>query len=151
MASQSRRAKTVLIGLVVVVCAGGVFAWKPVLRLVSTQRIWTLTRDAWFHEDARAHETVKGRVREYQEYHRWRRIAHGWQRGWFEHNGFLAYETEWRNGRPIRGTEWRRDGSIREQWDDVDRGGRAMSKRTPPWWWGVTEQSQPTAPWWGKE
>ena len=21
----------------------------------------------------------------------------------------------------------------------------------PPWWWGVTDQTEPTAPWWGKE
>ena len=25
------------------------------------------------------------------------------------------------------------------------------SKDCPPWWWGVEDQTEPTAPWWGKE
>ena len=24
-------------------------------------------------------------------------------------------------------------------------------KRSPPWWWGVENQTEPTAPLWGKE
>ncbi len=27
----------------------------------------------------------------------------------------------------------------------------AVWNRSPPWWWGVTDQTEPTAPWWDEK
>lgn len=60
-------------------------------------------------------------------------------------NGFLAYH---KSVRPheVRYTGWNIDGTLRVQWHRATR--RTEVREEAPWWWGVAEQTEPTAPWW---
>ena len=35
--------------------------------------------------------------------------------------------------------------------DYRDQSQPVETKDAPPWWWGVTDQTEPTAPWWEEE
>ena len=61
-------------------------------------------------------------------------------------------------GEFLKETYWNYDGSVRAQIlsQIVDKEGVAVgkvalgkiNKRTPPWLWGVKDQTEPSAPWW---
>ena len=67
---------------------------------------------------------------------------------WYVKNGYLAQD--WHKGFESRVTSWNLDGTVRNQVihrpDDP-----TTLKKTPPWLWGVTAQTEPTAPWWDHE
>ena len=70
---------------------------------------------------------------------------------YYQENGFKAAEGK---ASPIgpysAGTRWGIDGRLKEQ--QIWKGGERIEHRgDPPWLWGVTDQAEPTAPWWGKE
>ena len=72
-------------------------------------------------------------------------LPHGQAKVWYVQKGFKAAEYEYENGAIMRVTLWRRDGSVLLQ-QSPDLG----TIDSPPWLWGVTDQTEPTAPWWGK-
>ena len=67
---------------------------------------------------------------------------------YFTENGFKAFE-EYSGREEVRTTYWNFNGKVHEQsrfaLDEVE------TRKSPPWLWGVTDQTEPTAPWWGKE
>ena len=88
---------------------------------------------------------------------RWVRES-GREVAYYVGNGFKARE-RLVVGAEQRTTKWNYDGKVREQsvWigDDfgeqsvwIDLPGGWMGKHSPPWWWGVEDQIEPTAPWW---
>ena len=52
-------------------------------------------------------------------------------------------------------TEWHPDGSVRHQrrlfFDESGETVREQARESPPWWWGVTDQTEPTMPEWMKD
>ncbi len=66
-------------------------------------------------------------------------------------NGFKAREIENKDGEPYQGTAWHLDGAVAEQFWDSDSDGTLSNsgehKASPPWWWNVKDQTEPTAPW----
>ncbi len=47
-------------------------------------------------------------------------------------------------------TVWNFDGTVKFQWRLANRI-TLEQKTTPPWWWGVIDQTKPTAPWWNEK
>ena len=60
-------------------------------------------------------------------------------------NGLRAVEAKYEQGTFIRATYWRSDGTV--SWQDDGY----TATIVPPWLWGVTDQTEPTAPWWKGE
>ena len=60
--------------------------------------------------------------------------------------GMKVYEiVEFASGE-TRSTTWAPDGRIDTQsWEMI---GSQRNKTSPPWLWGATDQTEPTAPWW---
>ena len=67
-------------------------------------------------------------------------------------SGMKAEEWEYRDGRLLRATMWDLDGKVLGQTRSIDDDGNSLvreePKGRPPWWWGVKDQSEPSAPWW---
>ena len=80
--------------------------------------------------------------------HRWSGVVHGRVIGWYD-NGFLAGVAWHKHGSILRLTNWNYDGSVLRQKELRD--GRLEMFEMPPWRWDVTDQTEPSAPWWGKE
>ena len=72
-------------------------------------------------------------------------VAHGKQVFFFRESGLKAHEGVWQRGWPFKFTSWNSDGSVKEQYSLQGR------RESPPWLWGVTDQTEPTAPWWEEE
>ena len=71
---------------------------------------------------------------------------------WYVETGFRAEDRLIEGGRGVRETRWNLDGTVQSQdpWvDPVD--GQRKHKRSPPWLWGVEDQTHPSAPWWKDE
>ncbi len=67
--------------------------------------------------------------------------------------GFKAFEQLYEAGRIARTTVWNRNGTVKRQ-TEVKFDGQIPSvghRGSPPWWWGVTDQTEPTAPWWNEK
>ncbi len=43
-------------------------------------------------------------------------------------------------------TLWNLDGTVKLQLNSLTE-----KKTTPPWWWGVKDQTKPSAPWWNEK
>ncbi len=75
---------------------------------------------------------------------------------WHTDTGFKEREGE--NSREVRifsrSTEWTKNGKVLVQVRAVPRSGggwRADHKKSPPWWWNVTDQTAPSIPAWMKD
>ena len=77
---------------------------------------------------------------------RWTGAPHGDLVAHYVENGFRAREEQFANGTPVRRTYWKFDGRVLSQKSYTDTG--FVEKTSPPWWWDVTDQTEPTAPWW---
>ena len=69
-------------------------------------------------------------------------------------NGFLSVDSLWKDGILVSSTSWLFDGTVKEQMRENSLPNRRVpleGRGKPPWWWSVTDQTEPTAPWWGKE
>ena len=140
MASRTRRAKVVL-GVIAVALVGlGVWAWEPVW-------MWATTRDSLGWGSASWQEPGKEVQRAVVRLSIWNGKKHGKTRAWYVESGTLASEGDYRNGSPVSVTHWNNDGTVREQrgWRD---GVRLPKRTSPPWLWGVTDQTEPTMPEW---
>ena len=75
---------------------------------------------------------------------------HGSSVGYWEENGFKSGQAHYRHGHKVRFTFWNFDGTVSWQLYDVVKNGKRVterSKSSPPWWWDVEDQTEPTAPW----
>ena len=131
-----RRAKLVLLVLAVAFVGLGVLASQPVYW-------WVMTKRQYYEIFY-----MGGRERGYQAVWRWGRqpgVAHGWGRSYNVDSGVLRGESYHENGLLLRETSWFHDGEVIHQLDE------AKSRWAPPWWWGVTDQTEPTMPAWMKD
>ncbi len=71
-------------------------------------------------------------------------VQHGNLVCYIGENGFKAKEEEYKDGDATKGTEWNFDGTVSRQ----IRSPWGRGRTSPPWWWGVKDQTEPTAPWW---
>ncbi len=55
------------------------------------------------------------------------------------------------NGWVVSHTLWNLDGTVKFQLRRLDPNGTLEDKTTPPWWWNVKDQTEPTAPWWNEK
>ncbi len=128
-----RRARLVLVLVVLGVVGVGVAAWEPVWRWASTHREYTDTYG------------IRG----------WR-VVEQWDRNkqlgrvFFWPNGFKMQELELRDSGERRYTQWRPDGTVERQAISY-QGTMPNNKEAPPWLWGVTDQTEPTMPAWMKD
>ena len=75
--------------------------------------------------------------------------SHGRTRAWYVESGQLALELLYEDGRWVRKSYWSLDGAVFCQ---ISRYRTSAEDRSePPWWWGVKDQTHPTAPWWKAE
>ena len=66
---------------------------------------------------------------------------------WDVNTGLRCEESWFFHGTLVSRTTWDHDGSIFRQDSDLE----PEPWYEPPWRWGATDQTEPTAPWWGKE
>ena len=96
-----------------------------------TARGWLILRRQW-SEESRARQ-------------------HGKKVLWYVSTGFKFMDGYYYASRRMgRITRWRPDGTVVFQWGNLS-GETSHERQEPPWLWGVTDQTEPTAPWWGKE
>ena len=136
-----RRAKLVLLVLAVAFVGLCLLAWEPVFQWATTTRKYVENRTREIDG-----ETVRG-------WHYVPRWPDSWGSGgyqgtrmWFLQSAFAAGEVDAR-GDELRITTWNRDGSVRDQ-TLIVRGGPNVERHAPPWLWGATNQSVPSAPDW---
>ena len=84
------------------------------------------------------------------------RMHHGRVVAYFAENGRRAFDLEMRENLIKSGTFWNLDGTVWYQQYTSANGHKTKKspievRNSPPWLWGVTDQTHPTAPWWGKE
>ena len=78
--------------------------------------------------------------------------SYGWSVMWYVESGYRAIIVFYVDGVPDRGVTWDVEGKVTEQVTTPEEGsGVWAANESAPWWWGVTDQTKPTAPWWGKE
>ena len=66
---------------------------------------------------------------------------------YYVENGFLAEEAWFENGLPFKMIRWNFDGTVQlQKW--LDENGKQQQRESPPWLGNVTDQTEPTAPWW---
>ena len=90
-------------------------------------------------------------VRGWKTKHRWGN-DHASEVTWYVETGMKLFEGTYEDGILSTGTYWKLDGEIDHQHAQWRWPGDEREMRTsPPCCWGVTVQTDPTAPWWGKE
>ena len=151
MRHNSRRARLILVVLAIGLVAIGTAVWEPLYWWATSRRIFVEDSTA---ETGAFSDPLTGGAR--VEYPAWRTYGvarwsakkelHGRVVVYYKPNGFLAESSLHRNGIWIRGTYWRIDGAVNYQFRNS--GENIQRKKSPPWWWNVTAQTEPTAPWW---
>ena len=149
----SRRARLVLVLVVLGVVGVGVFAWEPLYWWVITETVpLTVVRPlSTWNEGHR----VRGRVQVRRGTH----MLHGRFVTYFLETGLKSAEAEWRNDMLWRATSWNLDGKVKHQgWNrqlennpDLADNTTAEYKLSPPWWWNATDQTAPSMPAWMKD
>ncbi len=136
VAKSTRRARLILVGVVLALVAVSVPLAGPVWE-------WVTTKETSKLETIDGHEVLWTRAAS-----RWDAKGPGRVVSYYTENGFKRVEGEWRHGGIFHAfTMWNFDGTVRLQQRDPDKHPR-FSRQSPPWWWGVTDQTEPTAPWW---
>lgn len=138
MTASTRRSKVVLRVLMVVTLIGVAFCWETGWDWLNTDRVD-------FRIVVESGPTVRG----WKTVKRWGSragVKHGTETLWWQDTGLLHSKTIYDDGTLLGRTFWNRDGTVRVQVRAYDRAPRP--KTSPPWWWNVTDQTEPTAPWW---
>ena len=94
------------------------------------------------------------RVAGFKSINRWTKTEHGRLVFFDLESGRQVQEQVWSKGSCIRITKWSPRGTLYMQSRTRNEFGETIPAETttsPPWWWGVENQTEPTAPWWGKE
>ena len=175
-----RRAKLVLLVLAVALVGLGVWAWEPVYWWVTTRRVYeTIVLDRFGPEQSgwwkgvmtrKAYETIVLDLFG-AEARGWRiesRFSGDLLAGayWYPATGYKAHEYNFPKGH-TRSIVWGPSGSVELQLRSPSRipdryrylhapetlilGGVVKWKFSPPWWWGVTDQTEPSIPEWMKD
>ena len=136
-----RRARLVLLVLAVALAVLGLWRGEAVWRWATAER---------FYDDA-AHWTLN--VRGYETSGRW--WDHRESIRWYTDTGFKAHEALYRDTLCVRETYWNTDGTVDYQTYEADAKARGQwvthpTQTSPPWLWGVTDQTEPTMPEWMK-
>ena len=79
---------------------------------------------------------------------------HGAAISYYADSGFKQMEVQHRNGWMVTETVWHPDGKVSSQTRREIRNMKVLSedkKTSPPWWWPVDDQTEPTAPWWNEQ
>ena len=142
MASRHRRARVALTVVALAVVGLGVWAWEPLYDWVSIER---MLLDEGFFEDGAKYVDDFGVFAGHP--------ARGWtmEDRWTGHYVYLVgfyLETGMKSleGEGERITVWRIDGAVAfQEGDDGEK------RRSPPWLWGVTDETSPTMPAWMKD
>ena len=149
MASRPRRAKVALAVVALALVALGVWRGEAVWLWVMTKRIpWatTINRAGGSHQ-LRGWQTVK----------RWSPgTRHGPRIVYYVDSGYRASEATYVDGSVTTQNIWNPDGSVLYQTTYLDANGNYMRKgqkanKSPPWLWGVTDQTEPSMPAWMKD
>ena len=132
-----KRSRLLLVVIVVAVAAFVPALWVnegPLWR-------WVMLIEKPYHGNSSGHETRGAVFR-----HRWSSeifFAHSY----YVESGYLAFVRR-KVGNETHTTNWSLDGRVFKQWIF----GLSVQERCePPWLWGVTDQTEPTAPWWDEE
>ncbi len=134
--SRPKAAKIILALIAIGVVVLGIFCWEQVWMLVITTEVPI----EWKGSDL---ELIRGR----SQVKRWDRDRkHGRTIAWYVKTGWKAHESEHREG-TSRQTYWNFNGTVNRQLNSAKMR-LVIYKRSPPWLWDVTDQSEPTAPWW---
>ena len=142
MASRTRRAKVALAAVALALVGLGAWRGEALWRWATTSRVYVERHRPFFSFFAFSWGGPKMR---------------GWKQGalwpdsglgllWYVDSGFKAEEYFIRDGN-VYITRWRPDGSVLRQ-DTGIQAGPDQSQETPPWLWGVTDQTEPTMPEW---
>ncbi len=154
-----RRARLVLVLVVLGVVGMGVFAWEPV-------SLWLLTVETPF-----VMQEFGLNLRGIKRVTRWGDpgYLHGTTVTWHVETGFLRSEEAHSFGRLLRATVWYADGRVnyqiaeqmekqtdpysvkREPPRAVNQYTAMRIRREPPWLWNVTDQTAPSMPTWRKD
>ena len=168
---RPRRALAVAAALLILVAISGVVYHEAVWRELTTKRILAADIDDtpfWFcgvncpslvtQSTSTRRSLCQGHpVRGWVRVKRWTEpsVEHGELIVYHEHTGFKAADAQYIDGQLAKSTSWYPNGTVSLQWDYFDESGRVtnvpVSRDEPPWWWGVTDQTEPTAPWWNSE
>ena len=79
------------------------------------------------------------------------RYVHGSFVTWHPSTGFKAVQAVCDYGSSVRQTIWYPDGRVLMQSRGHKGDADYEEMKSPPWWWGVQDQTEPTSPRWGKE
>ena len=135
-----RRAKLVLLMLTAAIVGLGVWHGEAVWW-------WVMTKRDPCQNGSDGHE-----MRGWETVPRWEFLGtHRSAELWFAETGFKASKGEWETADRLAGfriTVWNPDGSVKMQLKGLPRRDK---KASPPWWWGVTDQTEPSIPAWMKD
>ena len=135
-----KHSRLVLVLILLAVAALLAFLWVgegPLWRWVKLKKIHFETTDLQGTPILRGWYTAK----------RWdSNTLYGRRVEYWASTGFLKSDISLKDTEFLRSTYWNKDGTVEGQ---VDADGEERLK--PPWLWGMTDQMEPTAPWWGKE
>ncbi len=140
MASRSRRARVALGVIALAIIGLGVWRGEALYWVVMTKRkLSTNGRDS---PPERGWATVT----------RWSGKVYGRYVIYYVETGFMATDGELNSeGNLVKYTHWNPDGTVVNQ-DWLPSGELEMQfKEGPPWWWGVTDQTEPSIPAWRKD
>lgn len=149
-----KRSRLLLVVIVIAVAVLSVSLWVgegPLWRLVMLRTV--PFQDTWGENKVRGWRTYK----RWHEYDGKGKGPRGDLLAWYVETGFKAAEGEDVNEVGGWVTTWEPDGTVRNQMRFVLKKATPMPRRkadmksSPPWWWGVTDQTEPTAPWWEEE
>ena len=139
---RSRKALVVAVAILSLVAVPGVVYHQGIWLAVTTKRI--------SYSEYLEHGFRSRPVRGWVHVKRWtdQPVAHGPRVLYWERTGFKFLEMECIDGEVARSTCWSSTGTVLAQRHYLDKSGTMTRRDGPPWWWGVTDQTEPTAPWW---
>ena len=163
MGKGARRQKVILAAMVVALVAvvgslaGPAWVWLTTKR-VSLTDLPGFSLQRWLERDRLPHRVPadfvswnEQFVRGFFTVKRWQPspIYHGTCRVWFVNTGYLFLEAEYEDGVCLRRTRYLPDGRVASQSLNHSKTPLTEEARdSPPWWWGVRDQTSPSDPQW---
>ncbi len=143
---KSKRRAWVIVGLLAVAIVGlGVWAWVnegPLYWWVMTERTYIELPSGSSHTDL----SERGWI----QLSRWSSNPHGPFASWYRKTGYRAREGFVRLRGESKLTSWNVDGTVNRQ-AFSSPGELGEGRNSPPWLWGVTDQTSPSMPEWMKD
>jgi len=146
----SRRARLVLVVIVLGVVGVGVVVWEPLWWLMiktslDDNEAVRGTPDHRRELTGNPVDRIEHKTRRVLRTHRWTGENHGWEQCWFVETGRLHHEALYVRGELKRETEWSYSGVVcRQRFRTL--GGRLIMTDRNPWRWNVTGQTAPSSP-----